>query len=43
MYKTLADEGRAPSVRELAEQSSNSGATTLNYLAELTDAHALVI
>jgi hypothetical protein len=43
VYRTFADEGRAPSVREIARRSSLSAGQTLHGLQQLADRHALVL
>lgn len=43
VYETLASEGRAPSVGELARRTSTAPESVQGLLAELADAHALVL
>ena len=43
VYSTLAQEGRAPSVAELARRTDSSVATVTRVLDELAAAHALVL
>ncbi|MFC9558303.1 alkylmercury lyase family protein [Agromyces sp. NPDC056965] len=43
VYETLAAEGRAPSVGELARMTGSSTARVQGLLTELADAHALVL
>lgn len=43
VYATFVDEGRAPSIAELARLTSGSSADVARNLRELADAHALVL
>lgn len=43
VYATLATHGYAPSIRELAHQTNSDPDTVRRHLADLADAHALVL